>query len=165
MHRSWYRLCALPSFYLTVLVCVGACMLVTAFWVQGKRWLVLKEEKVWMEAEKLGTLEHMDDERQGKGGEEDEEEEESSDEDEEDEGTEDIRYRAMEERRQKASKRSDERKETAVDMGEDVEERKLPAVSPRRVQPRSPHRQSDGYTGSLFSYTPGIRSLRSIVDA
>ena len=57
---------------------------------------------------------------------------------------------------------ADESKDTVLDMDD---ERKMPAVSPRRVAARSPHRQSgEGYTGSLFSYTPGIRSLRNIVD-
>ena len=166
---SWYRLCGLPTFYLTLFVCVGGCMLVTAVWVQGKRWLQLKDEKVWMEAEKLGTLEQA---HQGEEGEEDREEGSEDEEDEdEDEGEaeEDIRYRRMEERRKAGKQRktdaADERKEAVLEVKASEDERKIPAVSPRRVPLRSPHRPSgEGYTGSLFSYTPGIRSLRSVVD-
>jgi len=166
---SWYRLCSLPTFYLTVLVCVGACMLVTAFWVQGKRWLTLKDEKVWMEAEKLGTLDQLqDDEDEGeqeKGGEESSEEEEE----EEDEDEEDMRYRKMAERREAGKQRKadggEERKEAVLDVDDDDEERKMPAQSPRRPPQRSPRRPSgEGYTGSLFSYTPGIRSLRNVMN-
>ena len=183
-YYSWYRLCSIPAFYLTILVCVAGCMLVTAFWVQGKRWLALKEEKVWMEAEKLGALEQdgerEEEEGEGKGKQRDGEEESSEDEDEDDEGEsdeEDVRYRRMEERREKGRKQQrkaeDEKKEAVLDVGSgDEQERKTPRrgdanalVSPRRVPQRSPHRPSgEGYTGSLFSYTPGIRSLRNIVD-
>ena len=166
---SWYRLCGLPAFYLTVLVCVGGCMLVTAFWVQGKRWLTVRDEKVWMEAEKLGTLDQLHDKEGDKGDEDDEEEESSDDEDDEAANEEDVRYRRMEERRQAGKRKkeaADERKEAVLEMGgDDEDERKTPIVSPRRVPLRSPHRQtSEGYTGSLFSYTPGIRSLRNVVD-
>ena len=166
---SWYRLCALPTFYLTVFVCLGGCMLVTAFWVQGKRWLALKDEKVWMEAEKLGTLDQAKHDEEGEKGEQ--HDEESSDEDdEEDDEEEDVRYKRMEERRtaskQPKADAGDERKDAVLDMGSGEEdERKTVIVSPRRVPQRSPHRPNgDGYTGSLFSYTPGIRSLRNVMD-
>ena len=163
----WYRLCQLASFYLTVGLCVGSCLMVTMLWMEAKRWLWVKEEAVWMERERLHALPSSkekdrqaepDQEDDADGGryhqyqdqEEGEKAGEKGEEEEEDEGEKRDVVRV---RQRKGGKAEEEFKE---------EESESESESEEEGEGRREEKESAPYTGSLFSYTPGIRSLRNV---
>jgi len=123
---TFYRLAAAPSFYLMVIVSVGACMMTTMMWQHGKKLFDVKEEQIWREAEQLNKLPKPE----GEG--EDEEEKEKS--------------KPSDLKRQKSLSRTKSQASPRHGAGGEGEE-----------EPRQ------HYTGSVFSYTPGIRSLRRVV--
>ena len=165
----WYRMSMLASFYLTIGLCVGSCLMVTMLWIEAKRWLWVKEEAVWMERERLGKLpggqgqekggrEEDDEEAEGGGRYqryEDQEGEEEVEEDEEDEKEEGERADLARVRQRKGRKEEEEVKERAESESESEEEG-------GDAGSREEKEEKGAYTGSLFSYTPGIRSLRSV---
>ena len=149
LYWVWFRLCSLASFYLTVGLSVGSCLMVTMLWTQAKRWLWAKEETAWMERQQMDRLKASKRSR-----------------DQDEDGRADDDYRAYEDADDDSDSDDDAaaaesmRRRSAKRGAEEVKEE-----SKEEVKDEDKEQEPQRYTGSLFSYTPGIRSLRNVFAA
>ena len=139
LYYSAYRLAALPSFYLTLGLAIGACLVLSMTWVESVRWLAGKQDAAWLEREKDERAKRLRGGKAGRDGGEDEEEQEEGG------GS----YRAFEEEDEKEGGRGGKQK------GKKVKEKEDKAGGERKKKAAA----TNHYTGSLFSYTPNIRTL------